>query len=507
MRKGWLRRPASAGFVKGILLPLAGSAAVAWAGVALRDVILPENQVLLFLLLVVSVTIKLGRLAGFVSTLASVLLYDLLLVPPYLSLDVQDVQHLLTFALILVVSLITSHFVEGIRDQHRLAVEREQQANALREMSVALAGATDMTAVCSVGADYVCRTFGGTSKVLIGNGSGQLVQGGQAGRDVPMPFGVARIAAALAADASGRQEHPVSSAGVYYFTLQTPAGVSGVLAFMPDNADSRLSPSAERLAQVAAQQLAMTIERVRLSEVANESQLEVRAERFRNSLLNSVSHDLRTPLAALNGLAGQLLAQESAGNGIPAAIARVAQRLESMVGNLLELARFGQGRIHLRQDWQLIDEVMGSAIAQMREHGGKLRYVSAVRGGPTLVRFDAVLVERVLCNLLENAERHAGGATTVRVWAGCRGGSLLVLVSDDGAGIGDDAARRRPEDTVQGDIRPGLGLSICRAIIDAHGGTLRIARRRGGGTRAAFTLPITEPPGLEPDGQATCFDH
>jgi two-component system sensor histidine kinase KdpD len=323
-----------------------------------------------------------------------------------------------------------------------------------------------------------------------------------------MPFGAARIASALAADASGRQDRPVCSAGVYYFTLQAPSGVSGVLAFMPDNGNGRLSPTDERLVQVAAQQLAMTIDRVRLTDMANESQLAVRTERFRNTLLNSVSHDLRTPLAALNGLAGQLLAQSHGGSELPAAIARVTQRLDSMVGNLLELARFSQGGIELRQDWQLIDEVIGSAIAQMREHGGKLRYMSAVLGGPTLVRFDAVLMERVLCNLLENAERHAGGATTVRVWAACRGGRLLVLVSDDGSGIAAEAARRLPGgDTSQGDTRPGLGLSICRAIIDAHGGSLRIARRRGGGTRAVLSLPLTESPTLEMDEQAAFTDH
>ncbi len=488
------------GLINGLLMPLLGCAAVTVAGVALRDTILPENQVLLFLLLVVLVTVKLGRLAGCVCALASVLLYDLFLVPPYLSLEVHDAQHLLTFALILVVSLITSYFVEGIRVQHRLALKREEQANALREMSVALAGASDMASVCSVGADYLQRMFGGISKVFVKGDGGEPVLAGSAGRDVRLPSGVARVAAALMVESSGRQEHPFYSAGAFYFILHAPAGIGGVLVCLPDNANSRLSSTAERLAQVAAQQLAMTIERVRLSELAAVSQLEVKAERFRNSLLNSVSHDLRTPLAALNGLAGQLLAQGHEENALPAAIARVAQRLDNMVGNLLELARFSQGSIQLRQDWQLIDEVIGSAIAQVREHGGKLRYVSAVHGGPTLVRFDARLIERVLCNLLENAERHATGASTVRVRAASRCGRLHVMVCDDGSGIADGAALLPAgSDISQGDTRPGLGLSICRAIIEAHGGVLDIARRKGGGTRAAFSLPMCESPVLELD--------
>lgn len=474
----------------------------------MRDVLLPENQVLLFLLLVVLVTVRLGRLAGCACAFAAVLLYDLFLVPPYLSLEVHDAQHLLTFFLFLAVSLITSHFVENFRFQHRLALEREQQANALREMSVALAGASDMASVCSVGADYVRRMFGGISKVYVRGDDGEPVLAGSAGRDVRLPSGVARVVAALMGESPGRQEHPVYSAGAFYFILHTPAGVGGVLVQLPDNGASQLSPTAERLAQVAAQQLAMTIERVRLSEMASMSQLEVKAERFRNSLLNSVSHDLRTPLAALNGLAGQLLAEGHAGTELPGAIARVAQRLDSMVGNLLELARFSQGRIQLRQDWQLIDEVIGSSIAQVREHGGKLRYVSAVHGGPTLVLFDAGLIERVLCNLLENAERHAAGASTVRVRAASRGGCLCVMVSDDGGGIADGAAQQLPGHTGgQDDTRPGLGLSICRAIIEAHGGELRVVRRRGGGTRAAFSLPLNEAPSLEMDEQAARIDH
>lgn len=470
------------------------------AGFALRDVLLPENQVLIFLLLVVTVTAKLGRMAGFVATLASVLLYDLFLVPPYLSFDVHDAQHLLTFALILVVAQITSHFVEGIRVQHRMAMGREQQANALREMSVALAGATDMASVCSVGAEYMRRIFEGASKVFVAGDSGQLVLAAQAGREVPMPFAMEKIAAALMGDGASRQELPVYSAGVYYFALHTPGGAAGVLVLMPDDGAERLTMTAERLAQVAAQQLAMTIERVRLTESASESQLEVKAECFRNSLLNSVSHDLRTPLAALNGLAGQLLARGDGRDEVPQAIQRVAQRLDNMVGNLLDLARFSQGRTHLRQDWHVIDEVIGSAIAQVREHGGKLRYLSAVHGGPALVSFDAVLMERALCNLLENAERHAAGATQVRVSAARRRGRLLVMVSDNGSGISHMAASVVPQSGAgMDDTRPGLGLSICRAIIDAHGGEFCIAQRRGGGTRAAFGIPISEAPVLEAD--------
>jgi two-component system sensor histidine kinase KdpD len=492
----------------GALLPLVGCTAVAVAGVALRDNILPENQVLLFLLLVILVTVKLGRLAGSVCALASVLLYDLFLVPPYLSLEVHDAQHLLTFALILVVALITGHFVDGIRVQHRMALEREEQANALREMSVALAGASDMASVCAVGANYVQRMFGGISKVFVKGDEGAPVLAASAGREVRLPSGVSRVAAALMGESPGRQEHPFYSAGAFYFILHTPAGIGGVLVCLPDHGNSRLPSTDERLAQVAAQQLAMTIERVRLSDLAALSQLEVKAERFRNSLLNSVSHDLRTPLAALNGLAGQLLAQGHGESALPAAIARVAQRLDSMVGNLLELARFSQGGIQLRQDWQLIDEVIGSAITQVREHGGKLRYLSAVHGGPNLVRFDARLIERVLCNLLENAERHAAGASMVRVRAASRCGRLHVLVCDDGSGIAEGAARPPAGgDISQGDTRPGLGLSICRAIIEAHAGELNIARRRGGGTRAAFSLPMTEPPVLEPDEQAARPDH
>lgn len=482
------------------MIPLAASAAVTLVADITRGKVLPENLVLLYLLLVLSITVKMGRVAGFISAFVSVLLYDIVLVPPYHSLSVHNSQHLLTFMLILAVSLITSHFVEGIRTQHRLAMEREQQANVLREMSLALAAATDLEAVCAVGAAYAGLMFAGVSSVYVEDACGRLKPVCQSNGDGDQLAGTVTIAETLMGHGSAGHHRPLYCAGVYYFMLRMPAGTRGVLVLLPTGRCRSLSLAEERLGQIAAEQLAMTIERVRISDMATKSKLDAKVQRFRNSLLNSVSHDLRTPLAALCGLSGQLQAHGETAGGLAEAIHRVALRLDGMVSNLLDFARFNQGRIELRLEWQLIDEVFGSAIAQHREHGGRLPIDSAVHGSTALVRFDAVLIERVLCNLLENAERHAKGATRIELKAVYRWRKLIILLSDDGAGIAPDVIAILEQSAgIRSDAQTGLGLSICKSIIDAHGGILRITRRHAGGTRVACIIRINETPTLDFD--------
>ena len=245
------------------------------------------------------------------------------------------------------------------------------------------------------------------------------------------------------------------------------------------------------------------------------------SERLRNTLLAAISHDVRTPLTALIGLAESLQARlarpehqpagaDNHGHGQPThpeadtagAIAQQAHQLAALVTNLLDMARLQDGGIHLRSDWQSIQEVVGGAIRAASHALAGLRVETHVPADLPLVEFDAVLMERVLVNLLENAARY--GAAPITVSAHAASGELVLQVRDHGAGLpaaaqGDASAlfekftRGAAESSTPG---VGLGLAICKAVIDAHGGSITAANAAGGGAEFTVRLPRRTPPSL-----------
>jgi len=227
------------------------------------------------------------------------------------------------------------------------------------------------------------------------------------------------------------------------------------------------------------------------------------SEHLRNSLLSALSHDLRTPLAALVGLAESLaltrppLSPEQLESAN--AIAEEARRMGAMVGNLLEMARIESGEVKLRSHWHPFEEVVGSALRAAHPALANHHIALQLPRDLPLVEFDATLIERVLYNLIENACKYTPPGSTVTVAAEVAGGNLVVSVSDNGPGIPsgqeesifEKFSRGTRESTTPG---VGLGLAISRAIVEAHGG--RISARNGpaGGARFAFTLPLGTPP-------------
>ena len=475
-------------------MPVLCCGAATALAIALRDSVLPENLVLLYLLLVITITIKIGRAAGILASLLSVLLYDVFLVPPYLSLSVHDTQHLVTFGLMLVVSLITSMLVEGMRARHQAVVAQERQTEGLRHMSVELAGAKDLQEVCDVAERHVAAMLNASASILVRTEPGGLarVHGrAHAGADA---FGMGSIALTMLSQAGPAPGQVIYSAGLHYIALHAPQGVHGVLVLRLRDVQGPVAPSAERFAAVVAGQLAMAIERVLLAGRAAVAENAIGAERFRNSVLGTVAHDLRTPLTALTGLTSQLVTQPGRSGELEMAIHRMGMRLNGMVSNLLDLARFSHGDVGLRKDWHFIEEVIGTAIAQHKENGPAVPIRAQLRGRLSLVEFDVHLIERVLVNLLENTRRHATGATAVEIRALHRPQCLVVVVEDDGSGAGmqmtDTGELEFPQSTDGG----GIGLTICRAIVHAHGGSMKILRRRPHGTRVCLALPRTTIP-------------
>jgi two-component system, OmpR family, sensor histidine kinase KdpD len=276
----------------------------------------------------------------------------------------------------------------------------------------------------------------------------------------------------------------------------------GVLAVQPDVPRLLEVPEQRRQLETFAALAAIALERVHYVDVAQHATVQIESERLRNALLSALSHDLRTPLAGLAGLAERLQLVEP---GLAAAQQEIAEELVSaamqmsrQVNNLLDMARFESGEFHLATGWNSIEEIVGSAIRISAPALAAARVRTDVPHGLPLVRCDAVLIERVLTNLLENAGKYAGDGATIEVRVRALEGEMRVEVADDGPGIraGQEAeifrkfTRGAAESAIGG---VGLGLAICKAIVEAHGGTIAARNRAQGGASFTFALPLAEP--------------
>jgi two-component system sensor histidine kinase KdpD len=273
----------------------------------------------------------------------------------------------------------------------------------------------------------------------------------------------------------------------------------GVLGVFPSDRGRFDDPEQRRLASALAAQAAIALERVELGEEARRAHLEIEAERLRSTLLSSVSHDLRTPLAVMKGAASTLVDDDavlapSARVDLAATLLEETERLERLVRNLLDMTRLESGAVRVHKEWQSVEEAVGGALARV-EAKVEGRPVTTDVPAALLAPFDGVLVEQVLVNLLENAAKYTPEGAPVDVSAAARGGEVTIEVADRGPGLppGEEARvfekfhRGKADVTAPG---VGLGLAICRAVAVAHGGRMEARNREGGGAVFTLSLPL-----------------
>ena len=293
------------------------------------------------------------------------------------------------------------------------------------------------------------------------------------------------------------------AAAAQYQPLRGGSRVLGVLAALPSQRRRLLLPEQQHLLETFAGQIGLAIERAQLAEEAEVALVAAETESLRNTLLASISHDLRTPLAVIAG-ASSALSDPSATidtatrTQLASAIENRAQEMSRLISDVLDLMRFESGEIHLRSDWQTLDDLAGTALGQVQ--GRLTGYPVEIQLPSDLpaLRVDATLITQVFANLLENCGRHTPPGTRIRISAAVEQASVRVIIDDDGPGLppGDPERlfkkfqRGREEGNSGG---AGLGLAICRAIIHAHGGVITAGERPGGGARFEFTLPLAGP--------------
>ena len=481
------------------------------------------NIVMLFLLGTVLVALKFGRGPSALAAVLNVAAFDYFFVAPRFSFAVSDVQYLLTFAVMLVVGLLTGQLTAGLRFQARISSSRERRAQSLFELTRDLSAALLGTQVAELGEAAVQRNFGGQAVVLVTDANDQLAMPPHLAVNPPAGFdGSVADWAFRNEQAAGLATSTLSAQAWHYVPLKAPMRVRGVLALTPAQPRWLLIPEQLQQLDTLARQIAIALERVHYVEIAQQAVVEIESERLRNTLLAAISHDVRTPLTALIGLAESLQrslrSPPSAGqNGAPgsaqadaqadcaAAITQQARQLGTLVTNLLDMARLQNDGVKLRSDWQSVQEVVGSAIRAAQHALGTARVTTDVPADLPLVEFDAVLMERVLVNLLENAAKY--GAAPIVVSAQATPDTLVLSVRDHGPGLPaalkgreaelfDKFTRGEPESATPG---VGLGLAICKAVVDAHRGKIAAHNTldgTGGGAEFQVILPRRAPPVL-----------
>ncbi|WP_440963921.1 DUF4118 domain-containing protein [Massilia sp. GER05] len=464
------------------------------------------NIAMLFLLVVLMVAVRLGRGPSVTATCVSVACFDFFFVPPRFTFAISDVQYLVAFGVMLAVGLITGHLTAGLRFQAHVAARRESRTRALYEFARALSGVLQTDQIQEATRDAIGRTFGARTVLLVPDAAGRVAVAGD-DAIAALDTGIAQWAFDHGASA-GMGTDTLPGSPVFYLPLVAPMRTRGVLAIEAATPHWLTAPEQRQQLDTFAALAAIALERVHYIEVAQDALVRIESERLRNSLLAALSHDLRTPLTSLmaqaEALAGSTPPLAARQRAMADALREETVRMGRLVTNLLDMARIESGDVKLRLQWQPVEEVIGSALAASRAALAGHVVATRVPADLPLVQYDAVLVERVLSNLLENAGKYTPPGSTVTVAAEQHGQWLNVAVTDDGPGLPPGQEEAVFEKFTRGEresAKPGvgLGLAICRAIVGAHGGTIRAANRPGGGAAFTFTLPLGTPPAPPPD--------
>jgi two-component system sensor histidine kinase KdpD len=494
----WRRYLATAGLVA--LCGLAG-----WACTALH--LAEANVAMVFLVGVVFAAARLGRGPAVAAAIANVLVFDFFFVTPYFSFSVSDAQYLFTFAVMLGIGLLISALTARVREQLSASRRQEQRTAALYRLTRQLSEVAGTEFLARTAGRQLAELFGGEAVLYLSDPKGPAVL--RAGEETatarhPVNALVAQWVAEHGQTA-GAGTDTLPNATALFVPLVGSQQTVGALGVRSDDPGRFLDPEQRRLLETCASLVALAIERDRSVLEAHEARLRAQAEEVRSALLSSVSHDLRTPLAAIAGAASALL-DASPGPDEPArgellqSIADEARRLGRLVDNLLDMSRLDSGAVALDRQWHVLEELIGSARSRLRrvlpDHPIRIE----VPADLPLLFVDGVLVEQLLVNLLENAAAYTPPGTPIEVSARVQEGRAELRVADEGPGLPPGTEERVFDKFYRGAPAPdgrrgvGLGLAICRAIAAAHGGVIRAANRPGGGAEFIVTLPRSEAP-------------
>ena len=455
------------------------------------------SQAMLYLVAVVVAAYACDRVTAVASALAAVTAFNFFFVPPRYTLEVEHREHLIALAAMLGVALLVSWLSTKVRVESRLATESERRARQLSALATELLDAHDEAAAVAAGERALRSAFDRVVLVTL-DANGELHPLEGLAQPVRQSLRCSVDEAAAIGPGTGRWP----GLGAWVVPLGSRGHVIGAVRIEPAlAADETGREHALALASVLAQGLW----RLRSAEAQLEARDALKRQQLQSTFLAAVSHDLRTPLAAIVTAASSLQEQRER---LPAAeqdrmlasIVGQARYLAGITENTLALVRLAAGPLALRPEWQSLEEIAGSVVGLIRGQACGARIEARVAAALPLVRGDATLLAQLLTNLLDNACKYSEG--TIRLTACRMEDCIAVSVSDRGAGVSAEDEARLFEPFFRGEAKApghgaGLGLALCKAIAEAHGGTLAFTRRRHGGSRFTLALPFEPQPAEE----------
>jgi len=469
------------------------------------------DAAMLYLLAVVVAAARYRRGPAVLAAVLGIASFDFFFVHPYYTFSVADIRYVLTFGVMLLVALVLGGLTGRIRSQAEASREREQRTAALYALSRDLGLVQERSEAVAALLRSVRDTFAVKAAVLL------PADGGRVEPAAPAPYPIDERERAVAqwtfdhAQAAGQGTRTLPAAAAMYVPIVAGEQVVGVLGLSADEATFFRDPARRRLLEALSSQGAAALERLALAERSRKTSVEFEAERLRTALLSSLSHDMRTPLASIEGAASTMLegppAPDPRVRDLAGTIVQESRRMGRLVANLLDMIRVESGALQVQKEWQLLSDVVGVALLrtedQLREHPLTTRLPTDL----PLVPVDEILLEQVFVNLLENAARHTPAGTPIEIGAVAQPGEVVVTLADRGPGIPPGEEERIFEKFHRLGSSPGrgvgLGLTICRGIVTAHGGRIWAEARPGGGALFRFTIPITgSPPALAREAAA-----
>jgi two-component system sensor histidine kinase KdpD len=451
------------------------------------------HLMVIYLLGAVLIATRYGVSASSFTIAASALCFDYFNIPPIFAFALPDTHSVLTLGGMLLTAVVVCSLIQHLRFQRTAARASEARTLELCAMSLDLSEAEHAEEVSRIAERHLVRLYGADARVTVRDSTGRLPLARLSPEDR------AAVEHALRERAPVVRETDGSVRG--YQCIASGAEPLGVIV-VPLSAERTAQPREQLVLLVAsADRIAVAVDRLVLGNAARRAQVEAEAERLRNELLSSMSHDLKTPLAAIL-TAGTLLlnrdfSSETVRRELTETIVGETERLNRLVTNLLSVTRLESGSVLLNQTPEALDELVIDVLSRLAGRLEGRQVAVDVADALPLVSMDAVLVDQVLVNLVENVLRHtpAGSPLDVRVQTAEEG--VSVEIADRGPGIDEDECEKVFQKFYRGsrakrrDGGSGLGLTICRAVARAHGGRIAIRPRAGGGTSVELVLPAS----------------
>jgi two-component system sensor histidine kinase KdpD len=460
------------------------------------------NLVMFYLLGVVLTATRLGHEASILTSLLSILAFDFFFVPPVHSFAIADIQYLITFSVMLFVGLTISQLTTTMRSQAKVSAHRERRANVLYALSEELITSRTVSDTARIAVKHIQTEFGGQCVILLPTDAGRIIYP----LDEPVIESLRHCDLSVAQwvfdhnQIAGQGTDTLPGANALFLPMLGFNGVIGVLALQAANLRRVFLPEQRRLLDTFINQISQTLERVHLVESAQLVQLHATSEKLRSSLLNTLSHDLQQPLNSIINSTQALIKQEvveQEKTQLITIIYQHAQHLAQLTSNILDMARLDAEPIVLNRNWYELHVIIEKAVERLQTALSQHQLKMHLPDEPCLVYFDAELMEQVLVNLLDNACKYTPQNSLIELSAELTTHTLKMNIADNGKGIRLDEEHklfdkfyRSQHDIVTTGV--GLGLSVCKAIVQAHGGIIGVHNRAHGGAEFYFVLPLEE---------------